>query len=179
MEWVGTERGLDSPFLHPPRCHRACDFHRTRRPHERISGVGVPLISADFTAFVPYAAPSVECYFAHLSRCGPSPRTRLSRAQSTIATLTPFRRIGGFLGLFPTPYCRSPDHRLKGLPCSHEWTQTRSRRWWLPDNLSPPIAAPEWAQGRSGSSVPSFGRLREPKPSRSVRSFLHRPYTTR
>src|SRR5258705_416304 len=31
-KWVGTERGTYGPFLHPPRCHRACGFHRTRRP---------------------------------------------------------------------------------------------------------------------------------------------------
>src|SRR6266850_2143460 len=35
-KWVGTERGTYGPFLHPPRCHRACDFHRTRRPPARI-----------------------------------------------------------------------------------------------------------------------------------------------
>jgi hypothetical protein len=35
-QWVGTERGTYGPFLHPPRCHRACDFHRTRRPPARI-----------------------------------------------------------------------------------------------------------------------------------------------
>jgi hypothetical protein len=35
IKWVGTERGTYGPFLHPPRCHRACDFHRTRRPPAR------------------------------------------------------------------------------------------------------------------------------------------------
>jgi hypothetical protein len=34
-KWVGTERGILDPFLHPPRCHRACGFHRTRRPPPR------------------------------------------------------------------------------------------------------------------------------------------------
>src|SRR5215510_3528808 len=35
MEWVGTGRTASSVSPHPPRCHRACGFHRTRRPHER------------------------------------------------------------------------------------------------------------------------------------------------
>ena len=35
---MGRERTHSrTVFSHPPRCHRACDFHRTRRPPERIS----------------------------------------------------------------------------------------------------------------------------------------------
>jgi hypothetical protein len=115
----------------------------------------------------------------HLARCGPSPCTRLSRVPTTMATLTLFRRVRGFLRLFPTPYFRSRYPHLKSLPCSHCWTQTRSRRWRLSTQPIPHIAAPEWVQGKTGLPVPSFGRLNWDKPLRRVERFIGALHTTR
>jgi hypothetical protein len=92
----------------------------------------------------------------HLIGCGPSPCGRLSRPRTTMAALTPLKDIGGFLGLLPTLYFRSPLHSLGDLPCSHGWTQTRARRWRLLADLSPHIAAPLWMRGNSGSSASLF-----------------------
>jgi len=39
----------------------------------------------------------------HPISCGPSPCTRLSRAPTTMATLTPLKRIRGFRGCFQPP----------------------------------------------------------------------------
>ena len=58
-----------------------------------------------------------------------------------------------------SPDFRSPSHRGKGLPRSHQQTQAGSRRWWLSSDLSPHIAAPKWLRGTSGPSVASFGSL--------------------
>ena len=103
---------------HPPRCHRACGFHRTRRPPERVS----PLSFLTTSDRIPHLNIRQGRTLRHLSSGGPSPCTRLSRALTPMATLTPCRRIGGFLELFPTPSFRSPDHRLEGLPSSSRWT---------------------------------------------------------
>jgi hypothetical protein len=91
---------------HPPRCHRACDFHRTRRPHERSYGFwGSPDYEVDshFPGALRGIPPGIT-YFACLSRCGPSPCTWLSHAPSTMATLTPGMGIGGLQEGFPLPH---------------------------------------------------------------------------
>jgi hypothetical protein len=89
--------------------------------------------------------------------CGPSPCGQLSRPPTTMATLTPSRRIGGFLRLLPTSYFRSPLHCLEGLPRSQRWTQ--QDRVGGGYHLDPILLlqAPQWTRGKSGSSVSSFG----------------------
>ena len=52
-------------------------------------------------------------------RIAASPCTRLSRAPSPMATLTPCRCLRGFLRAFPPSYFRSRSHHRQGLPCSH------------------------------------------------------------
>ena len=71
--------------------------------------------------------------------------------------------------MFPAPYFRSPWHRLQGLPSSPQWTPRNHLGGGYQDDLSPHIAAPEWVQGISGSSAPSFGRLDFHKPTRSTK----------
>jgi hypothetical protein len=135
---------------HPPRCHRACGFHRTRRPHERISSFSC---SADigkdsqaltcsgvttrppFTVwpFALYVAFPHSDYYGHAD-CGRG-----------------HRRIRDH---FRAPVSRSPFHSPVALPCSSSWTHTRSRRWQLPTNLYLLLQAPQWARGKSGPSVP-------------------------
>jgi len=56
---------------------------------------------------------------------------------------------------------------------------TRPFRWRLPINLYLLPQAPEWVQGTSGSSAPSFSRLKDDKPIRSVNPIRHRVFTTR
>jgi hypothetical protein len=114
LEWVGTKRGIlrpvsPSPPLPPcmrlsPHTATACQDHYRR--FLSASQPGFPGIQGRSSTLT------------HLTSCGPSPCTRLSRAQSTMATLTPSRRIRGFLEVFPTPYFRSRYHRQKGLPSS-------------------------------------------------------------
>ena len=104
---------------HPPRCHRACGFHRTRRPPMRpftlvsflTTLVGIPLPSHSSGSYVeaphtlwPFplwtAFPSSE-YYGH--------------ADSSPGH---WRIWGGLL----RPYFRSPCHPVGGLPCSQLWT---------------------------------------------------------
>jgi hypothetical protein len=68
-----------------------------RGPLRRFRSTGTSKASQ---AFSPYGARPVGLYFAHLSRCNPSPCARLSRALSTMATLTPSGRLGGFQGCY-------------------------------------------------------------------------------
>ena len=127
---------------HPPRCHRACGFHRTRRPHERISSFSCSAdIGKDSQAFTfsgvttrtpftvwPFALyvafPRAD-YYGHAD-CGRGPR-----------------RIG--------ITCVLPSLALLAIPMSlshvhPSWTQTRSRRWQLPTNLYLLLQAPQWAR---------------------------------
>src|SRR5882724_5235470 len=89
-------RGIFHPFCHctswrtngvfpSPRCHRACGFYRTRRPPERVS----PLAFLTTADRIPRLHIRQGRTLRHLSSCGPSPCTRLSRALTTMATLTP------------------------------------------------------------------------------------------
>jgi hypothetical protein len=137
---------------HPPRCHRACGFHRTRRPHERMSSFSC---SADmgkdahtftfsgvttrtpFTVwpFALYGAFPRSDHYGHAD-CGMGPRRSRDHLRA--------------------PVSRSPFHSHVALPCSSSWTQTRSRRWQFPTNLYPLWQAPQGARGRSGPSVPLF-----------------------
>jgi hypothetical protein len=135
---------------HPPRCHRACGFHRTRRPHERISSFSCSTdIGKDSQAFTfsgvttrtpftvwPFALyvafPRAD-YYGHAD-CG--------------------RGHWRIRDHFRAPVSRSPFHSPVALPCSSSWTQTRSRRWQLPTNLYLLLQAPQWARGKSGPSVP-------------------------
>jgi hypothetical protein len=101
-QWVGTGRTAFPVFSRPPRCHRACGFHRTRRPHERIYDV-LGSTASEVDSHFPGAlrgTPRCSTSFVYLSRCSPSPCRRLSRPPSTMATLTPSRRIGGFQNCF-------------------------------------------------------------------------------
>lgn len=157
-------------FPHPPRCHRACGFHRTRRPPARtITFVSFPSLIRDAPA------KGRNCTPKPLASCGPSPCGRFSPPQTTMATLTAAEDIGGFRGCFqpvtsallniPMPLSHVPTN---GLKRDHVGGGFRI-------NLSPLIAAPEWAQGISGSSVPSFWR---PDDARSPRSVIRIPEFT-
>jgi hypothetical protein len=53
-------------------------------------------LSKDAQALTPYGASSAGLLLAHPSRCDPSPCRRLSRPQSTMATLTADRGLRGF-----------------------------------------------------------------------------------
>jgi hypothetical protein len=78
---------------------------------------GFPVLSALLaSARIPKPSHPAGILRTHLSSCGPSPCTRLSRAPSIMATLTPSGRIGGFRRLFATHYFHSPYHRSKGSP---------------------------------------------------------------
>ena len=88
----------DGLFPHPPRCHRACGFHRTRRPPTRT-----------LSSFPIRLQPGCPGYqrrdriLRHLISCGPSPCTQLSCAPTTMATLTPCGCLGGFRSCFQSP----------------------------------------------------------------------------
>jgi hypothetical protein len=117
-KWVGTGRTAELCFPIPPvvTVHATFTAHGRRLldlpPLSRSAGIG-----KDSQAFT-----SSRVATRLPTSCGPSPCTRLSRAQSTMTTLTPCRRIRGFLRVFPPSYFRSRSHRLKGLPSSQQWT---------------------------------------------------------
>jgi hypothetical protein len=117
-QWVGTGRTAELCFPIPP----VATVRATFIAHgDRLRGLTV--LSAPLTsARIPKPSHSTGLLRTHLLSCGPSPCGRLSRPQTTMATLTSDSRIRGFLRLFPTPYFRSRYHRLKDLPCSHRWT---------------------------------------------------------
>jgi hypothetical protein len=103
-EWVGTERGTlrpVSPSPPLPPCVRLSPH--TATPGEDFRHLGSADLSETSPALTPYGTSSEDGYFAHLSRCGPSPCTRLSRAPSTMTTLTLSRRLGGFRSCFQPP----------------------------------------------------------------------------
>jgi hypothetical protein len=75
----------------------------TATPGEDFWRLGSADLSETSPALTPYGTSSEDGYFAHLSRCGPSPCTRLSRAPSTMTTLTLSRRLGGFRSCFQPP----------------------------------------------------------------------------
>ncbi len=104
VEWVGTERGTlrpVSPSPPLPPCVRLSPH--TATPGEDFRHLGSADLSETSPALTPYGTSSEDGYFAHLSRCGPSPCTRLSRAPSTMTTLTLSRRLGGFRSCFQPP----------------------------------------------------------------------------
>ena len=117
-QWVGTGRTAVLCLPIPP----VVTVRATFIAHgDRLRGLTV--LSAPLTsARIPKPSHSTGLLRTHLLSCGPSPCGRLSRPQTTMATLTSHSRIRGFLRLFPTPYFRSRYHRLKDLPCSHRWT---------------------------------------------------------
>jgi hypothetical protein len=114
-QWIGTERTALPVFLHPLRCHRACDFHRTRRPPVRT----FTLVS--FHRHRP-GFPSLHIRWGrtlrHPTGCGPSPCTRLSRAPTTMATLTSLSCLGGFRGCFQ-PSTSALLTIMRGISCVH------------------------------------------------------------
>ena len=114
-QWVGTERGILRPVSPSPRCHRACDFRRTRRPPERIYGsecsidIGKDsqaLASDGVTTHPPLKLWPFPMYVAF-------PRSEYyGHADSRY--IHP-----GIWGELPRPYFRSRLHHVAGLPCSH------------------------------------------------------------
>jgi hypothetical protein len=96
-----------------------------------------------------------------------------------MATLTAAEDIGGFRSCF-----QPPTSALLNIPMplSHVPMNGLKRDHvggGFLDDLSPLTAAPEWAQGISGSSVPSFWRPMRLRPPRSVKPLLPRFTHTR
>ena len=135
---VPTARFSSSPL---PPC---VDFHRARRPPP---GYFASFPSADICCIHSITSPG--SYFE-------APRTL-----SPFALYTAFPRADYYgraycdrgireLRCVSTPLLPLSFTSLISSPMFHGWTQTKSCRWWLSNNLSPHIAAPEWAWGTSG-----------------------------
>jgi hypothetical protein len=103
-QWVGTERTAKLCFSIPPvvTVHAAFTAHGGRLldllPLSRSAGL----------CLESQALSSNRVATRLPTSCGPSPCTRLSRAQTTMATLTPLVDIGGFRGCFQPLISRSP-----------------------------------------------------------------------
>ncbi len=99
---VGTGRTAERCLPIPPVATVRATFMAHGDPRRGpLRRLGSADLRETSPALTPYGASSVDGYFAHLSRCGPSPCTRLSRAPSTMATLTPFGRLWSFGMGFP------------------------------------------------------------------------------
>jgi hypothetical protein len=93
---VGRDRThSQTVFSHPPRCHRACGFHRTRRPPVRTLTL-VSFLTTSAGIPMRYHTIRQGRTLRHLTSCGPSPCARLSRAPTTMAMLTADMDLGGF-----------------------------------------------------------------------------------
>jgi hypothetical protein len=163
---VGRDRThSQTVFSHPPRCHRACDFHRTRRPPIRTftlifllppnrdspvyRGRAVLKAPDKLWPFAMCAAFPRSNYYGHADF--PQPHPRFSEVVSN--------------PLLPLSFASA-----EGSPMFPLIDSTRSLRWRLSrPNLSPHIAAPQWVRGKSGEPVPSLLQLKHQRLHRSGR----------
>jgi hypothetical protein len=125
---VGRDRTHSrTVFSHPPRCHRACDFHRTRRPPKRIDGVECSVdLGKDSQAFTfngitthpplklwPFAmwtAFPPSDYYGHADFRQPHPRFSEAVSNPLLPLSLP---------------------SAEGSPMFPSMDSTRSLRWWL------------------------------------------------
>ena len=89
------------------------------------------------------------CTVSRPSPSGPSPRTRLSRAPTTMPHLTACR-ASEFRMSFPMPTLHPPSHPLQALPCSPCRTQTRWCRWRVARCPFHSLWLPSPMQGKAG-----------------------------
>ena len=119
-KWVGTARGTYGPFLHPPP---VATVRATFTAHgDRLPGQ-LPAFPAADIGCIPSLPMRQGRTLRHLARGGPSPCTRLSRAPTTMATLTAERGLRGVqmcchtmtsaLLPIPAPLSHVPIHGLK------------------------------------------------------------------